>query len=431
MLALFCVAAAQYAWLPVRGSTFDQYPNPQPDSLHGLWSYTFGAFASLRFAYPLPALPFRLVFYLQQLDKNFTTAGIALGMLGAWTLLRRSPFAFWLLFGMHVTNVFVFAQFAVPDPEVFFLPGYVPWAAFMACGLQDLFDGAARIRTRVAPRLAGADRVMRAVTAAGLAAALIGLGERDFRANDRRHDTLVPDFDRNVYELLPAESAVLAARGAFGADMLYWQVAARLRRDVTVLGQREAPAWDKRRPLFATVRVANGAPTQAGRIGRRDSDLPAGAWYVPVLFGNARAMILSRVDQGPPSLLADVPASVRPVDRRVGPVTLVAATVVAEPEAPSPRLRVQSWWRVPDARRVVVSTGLDDGTLEAHLLGLENLARYAATVTLPADAVVYEDFRVVVPSTLTAGTHAARLGVTIFDDRITTEWIDVGSVAIH
>jgi hypothetical protein len=93
---------------------------------------------------------------------------------------------------------------------------------------------------------------------------------------------------------------------------------------------------------------------------------------------------------------------------------------------------VESWWSVPDARRVVVSTGLDDQTLEAHLLGLDNLARYAADVGLFPGAVVREDFHVVVPSTVPGGSHVVRIGVTTFGrDNIATEWIDVGSVAIR
>jgi hypothetical protein len=419
--ALFAVALGQYAWLYLRGSRFDQYPNVEPDSLRGMWGYTLGAFSSSRFAYPVGILPFRLWFYLQQLTNNVGIAGVAIGMLGAWMLLWRSPFAFWLLLGMHVTNVFVFAQFSVPDPEVFFLPGYVPWAVFVGCGLQACIDAVAWAYARWTP----SPRIAHAIVALPLVVWIGWMGARNFGPNDRSKDTLVPDFDRNVYDLLPPDSAVLSARGAFGADMLYWQVADKMRRDVSVLGQRETPPWDERRPLYATLRVADGEPTASARMGRRD--LPEGAWYVPVLFGNARGMILSRVDRTPPSLVDDAPPSA--TERRLGPVTLVDAQVRAEPQAPTPRLHVQARWRVPDAARVVVATGLGDRTLESHTLGLENLARYADVVGLPPGSVVREDYRVVVPSTTPAGTHTARLGVTVFGEHgMTTEWIDVGRI---
>jgi hypothetical protein len=421
--ALFAAGVAQYAWLYVRGSTFDQYPNVQPDSLRGMWGYTFGAFSSSRFAYPLGALPFRLVFYLQQLTKNFGMAGVAVGMLGAWTLMRRSPFAAWLVVGMHVTNAFVFAQFSGPDPEVFYIPGYVAWAALVGCGLQGCVDAVAWAGAR-SPRAA------QAVVALPLAIGIAWMGARNFRANDRTDDTLVPDFDRNVYDLLPPDSDVLASRGAFGADLLYWQIADGMRRDVTVLGQRDAPPWDGSRPLYATLRVADGVPTLAGRIGRREDDLPADAWYVPVLFGNARGMILSRVAQRPPTLVDETAPAVE--GRRLGPVTLLHADVRADPDAPTGRLHVRTLWRVPDASRVVVATGLGDRTLESHTLGLENLARYARTEGLPPGSLVREDFRVVVPSTTAAGAYTARIGVTVFGERgIAMEWTDVGRIELR
>jgi hypothetical protein len=427
-LASFGIGAAQYAWLFVRGSAFDQFPNPEPDTWAGFWDYTFGAFSSKRFAYPLAGAPFRLVFYLRQLAQSFTTAGVALGALGAWIVLARSPLAFWLLFGVHATNVFLFAQFAAPDVQVFFLPGYVAWAAFVAWGIQGLFDGARRLRTRFGPGSHGIDRAVHALSAVGLAWTLLALGHRTYQSQDRSHDTFAPDFDRNVYDLLPSSSVVLARRGVFGAHMLYWQAAEGVRPDVTILGQRSAPSWDGRTRLFTTLRVAAGVPHR-GSVDRRDL---ADAWYVPQLFGNSRRLILSRVELGPPALQASPPPSVSPINRRVGGVTLLAATVTPELQAPSPRLHVESWWRVPDARHVVVSTRLDEHTLESHLLGLDNLARYAEAVELPPDAVVHEDFRVVVPSTIAGGTHVVRLGVTIVRDyHLLLERIDVGTVAFR
>ena len=105
------------------------------------------------------------------------------------------------------------------------------------------------------------------------------------------------------------------------------------------------------------------------------------------------------------------------------------ASCTADAHAPTERLHVRAWWRVPDAARVVVATGLDDRTLESHTLGLDNLARYADAVGLPPGSVVREDYRVVVPSTTPAGTHTVRLGVTVFGEHgMTTEWMDVGRI---
>ncbi len=420
-LAAFLLGAAQYVWLPLRGGVFDQYPNTAPVTLTSIWYYTFGAFGSLKFAYPVAALPFRLWFYLGLVAKNFTVAGVALGTLGMWVALWRHPARFWLLFGMLVTNVFVFAQMAVPDPEPFFLAGYLPWVLFIGFALQAALDAA----TRVAPR-----RAVAGIAAAGLAVWLAGTARTSWRQNDRSADTLAGDFGPNAFALMPPGSFVVAPRGAFGADMTYWQRAHGLGRDVIVLGQAGAPPRPPGAPLFTTVRVAGGKATPTGRLGQRAEDLPPDAWYVPVLLGNTFGLLLSSVrDTPPPLVVPDAPAE--RLDQPLGPLTLVAANVTPVADAPSPRLHVESWWRVPTAARFVISTRIGDHTLESHDLGLGNLPRYAAEVGVPDGALVHEAFDVVVPSTLPRGEHAIRLGVTESSPTgLTTHWTEVGHVTI-
>ena len=95
------------------------------------------------------------------------------------------------------------------------------------------------------------------------------------------------------------------------------------------------------------------------------------------------------------------------------------------------RLHVESWWRIPSAGRVTISTGLDERTLESHDLGLGNLPRYATTVGVPDGAIVHETYDVVVPASTKAGRHAVRLGVTAIDDEgVALEWSHVGDVVV-
>ena len=95
---LFVLGAAQFLWVPLRASTITdplvmRFP---PTTLAGFYVYTLGAFSNLRFAFPLTAMPDRIVVYLGYLNQNFTAIGIALGVLGMWALLFRQPKRFWL-----------------------------------------------------------------------------------------------------------------------------------------------------------------------------------------------------------------------------------------------------------------------------------------------------------------------------------------------
>lgn len=420
--AAFGLGAAQYVWLPLRGGIFDQYPNPAPVNLHAIYQYTFGAFSNLKFAYGWDMFPLRIWFYLGLLTRNFTAAGVVLGAVGMWVALARDPVRFSLLIGVFLVNVVVFVQFAVRDPDAFFLAGYLPWALFVGFAADAVLGWAAARRTATA-------RVATVVIGLALAAGLLVVGHASARENDQRGDTLVGDFARHAFAVMPPGSFVTAPCGAFGAGMLYWQVAERLRPDVVVLGQREAPRRPAGAPLFTTVRVVDGLPTQSGRLGHSDDDLPPQAWYVPVLLGNSYGLRLLRVQDEPPSLIT---GGVTPnaVARAVGPLGLVAATVSVVGVGDARRLHVESAWRIPAVRRFAISTGLDDRILESHDLGLGNLLRYAAERGVPDGAVVHETYDVVVPAAMAAGTHAVRLGVTeVTATGLVTSWSHVADVA--
>jgi len=197
-----------------------------------------------------------------------------------------------------------------------------------------------------------------------------------------------------------------------------------------VLGQRGSPPRPSGAPLFTTARIADGAPTASGRLGQSREDLPRDAWYVPVLFGNTYGLQLARVqDEPPPLVVAAAPAE--RLDRPVGSLTLVAASIDLRRAAAARRLHVESWWRIPRAGRVAISTGLDERTLESHDLGLGNLPRYATAVGVPDGAIVHESYDVVVPASTTAGRHAVHLGVTAIDDEgVALEWSHVGDVVV-
>lgn len=426
----FALAAAQYLWLPLRGGRFDLYPNPSPDTLPGFLGYTVSAFRTLRFAFPLSAFPWRLALFLDLLRTNVTDVGIALALVGSWVLLARDAARFWLLAGMFLVNVAVFTQFAVPDPEVFFLPAFLVVALFAGFGLAGLWS-AARALAGTRDRMR---RVLAAATGAGLVASLVVLAAATGRMVDRSRDTGAEDFARNALAMLPPGAALVSSRGAFGADWVYVRDLLRIRQDVVLTGQGPVRALAPEIPRFSAVALSEGRPTPTGRLGQPAGLLPDDAWYVPVLVGWRPGQVLARISATPPRLL--VAAEEVPVPRfgewpAIGRVVLVGAEVAPRPDAPRPRVGLRTWWRVGGPDPVVVSTRLGDFTLESHELGHGNLARYAETVAWPGKALVLEDVDLVLPSTVPAGRHRIRVGVTDFQPTgFVTTWMEVGHVEL-
>lgn len=420
----FLLGTVQFAWLPLRGGLFDQFPNPRPDTWRGLYDYTIAAAAKQRFGFPLFVFPLRFYFGVMMFVKNFGVIGVALGIVGMWAQVARDPARFWLLAGVFFVN-FVFAtQLAVPDPDVFFLPGEVIWALFMAIGVD---AGWRHLRTRLPINL---QPLAHAATVALLAAGLFMMGRASYAANDRHTDTASDDFRANAYALLPPDTWLTTARGAFGADMAYQQVALGERRDVSLFGsQLDAAPPRTTAPHHTTARIFDGRPTPSGRLGHIPDELPENAWYIPVLFGNHHDLALWRLSATPPTLIVPNAPTENRLDRRLGDLTLVTATVALVTDIPRPRLHLRTTWKRTTEARFTIATRLGDTILESHELGLGNLRRYLAEVATPADGLIVEDFDVTVPALLPAGTHPVHIGVTQFTaTTITTAWTEVSNV---
>jgi hypothetical protein len=415
-LLAFLVAAAQFVWLPLRAHTA-QFPNPTPDTLAGVYKYTLGAFAHLRFAFPLAQVPDRFAVYASLLRENFTLAGVLLGAVGMWALLWRRPTAFWLVLGLHCLAVIPASQLAVPDLEVFFIPGYVTWALFVGAGVQAAWSMLARI--------GGSGRFARGVLAVGLVWWLGVLGRTSFAANDRHLDTAFDDFVRSVYDVLPRQSRLVVEPGVFGQGARYWQEVGGLGRDVTVEGALAGPTLPADPPPFTVVPVRAGrlAPTFPQRT------LAPDAWYVPLVLGNRHDLVLWRAQPRPPASMMTMAAPARRIDWWVDGVALVEATVTPVHEPPVPRVHLRTLWQADGAVRPFVSTRAGGTTLETHELGLGLLARYRAEVGPLGDGLVVEEFDLVLPSTLPPGEHVLSLGVTRFSDvGMTVAWTEVGRV---
>lgn len=420
--AAFVVTAAQYLWLPLRGDRFDTYPNIAPTSVDGFLGYTVLAFRDLRFAFPISALPWRVVLALHVLVTDLTVVGCGLALAGSWLLLAADPIRSWLLGGIFLVNVAVFSQFAVPDPDVFFLPAVAVGALWAGYGAAALWE-----RT---PRSFVRPRVRALVAVSVVLGGLVSVAVDNRRVVGRRTDTGAEDFARSALAMVPHGTVLISPRGAFGADLVYLRDVIGLRPDVLLPGQGPLRELPPQAPRFSTVALAGGRPTPTGRLGQPPDLLPEDAWYVPVLLGWRAGQVLARLQPDPPRLIVEAaPRLVQFEARVLGRTTLAAAEVrVREPVA-RPRIHLRTWWRIERPEPIVVSTRLAEHTLESHELGLGNLLRYAETVGWSGEGFVLEDVDLAIPSTFAAGRYAMKVGVTAFDTRgFVTDWTDVGHV---
>lgn len=414
---IFLLGVLQFAWLPLRGGLFDVYPNTAPTNLLGFYRYTIGAFGNLRFAVPWDAVPLQLLLYLRRLVANTGLGGVALGMLGMWIALARDQRRFGLFFLLFVLNVWIFSQFTVPDPDVFFLPSYVAWCVFVGFGVHAVGQRLERWPA------------MRVGWLVVLGIGLVVLGRESFVVNDRRTDTAVDDFLSASLAIMPPNSGLVTARGAFGADAAFWQSIYRTRPDVPLVSDITAPVQASGAPYFTMMPLVRGRPPLGGAPGEAPVGLEQ-AWFVPVVLGEHRAM-LSRVYPAPPALVVREGSRPARLNHAFGAVTLLDAVITPIPDAARPRVHVETWWRVPGPGPVVVATRLGEAMLEAHELGHGNLPRWQTDVGPVAQGIVTEAYDLVLPS---RGAHDAplSLGVVRFDDGvITTQWHVVEHAGAH
>lgn len=138
--ALFVLGCLQFLWLPYKAATLNDplMLRNAPRTLQGIYRHTLGAFPQFKFAFPLQALPDRVVLYLYLLPQNFGVLGIIAGLYGMVELLIRRTKEFYLLMVMYLTHVFFFIQYRAFDIDVFFIPAHMIYALFIGFGAAQL-----------------------------------------------------------------------------------------------------------------------------------------------------------------------------------------------------------------------------------------------------------------------------------------------------
>jgi hypothetical protein len=381
---LFVLGCLQFLWLPYKASTLNDplMIRDAPRTLEGIYRYTLGAFPQMKFAFPLWAIPDRIVLYLYLLQQNFGVWGILLGLYGMMEMAFRDPKKFYLFIGMYLVHIFFFVQYRVFDLDVFFIPAHLLYAIFMGYGVH-------RLVMHVYGLVKGSERrVWRVALNVGLALLLAFPVASQVRANwetnDYSNDKAVNDFYENVWEILPQGSVLIGRGGVFGYDMFYWRLVYNVRPDV-VIPMIEGPQPSPGSLLLARAGpLYTPQPTDPQRPGRGPWSPPPdllkpNSWYIPVLLGQGGtspqghhrpSLTLYRVSEEPPELVVQQAQPEHVVGQPLGGLELVGYDLEDDEVSQGGRLHLTLYWRVRKPEQVLIATSLGDIALEAHDLGL-------------------------------------------------------------
>jgi hypothetical protein len=387
-----------------------------PDTLEGFYSYTLNAFPQMKFAFPLDAIPDRIVIYLQLARANFGFIGIALGLFGMWEMLWRRTREFYLLFILYLIQVVFFIQYNAFDLDVFFIPAHMVAALFAAFAVHRVMVYLPALAGRV--RLATPAYAGLSILALFPAAVLL---QHNSERNDQSDNTVVNDFYEEVFRRLPPDSSLLGLRGVFGYDMFYYRLVYDHRPDVLIpLAQDSilAPSDLDGRPLFTTVRPYGALtrnPFMPPPYLMRD-DL----WYVPVLvtptdqkwLGRLRgALTLYEPRTAPPEMIV---AEARPshlVGHDFGGLRLVGFDIDRTRVEQGGTVHLVIYWQMTQPAPYFIATRVGDSRFqETHPIGFGDLRRYVELLK-PAGGLIKEEYDFLVPSSTETGPQSLKIGL--------------------
>lgn len=407
----FGLGLLQFAWLPYKAGTLNDrlMLRAAPSTLAGLYKYTLGAFPQFKFAFPLTALPDRLVIYLDLVRQQFGLIGIALGVIGLFSLLFRRPRHFYLFVGMYLVHVWFFIQYRAFDLDVFFIPAHLIWAIFIAFGLAEfLLELRVLFTGHSIPRLAKVG-----VALLLLISSLLPLSF-NWSANDFSHDTAIDDFYANVWQVLPQNAALVTQGGVFGYDAFYWKLVYQTRPDVflpMLAGPNPASNTLFGRDLYSTTRAGRDAARGPGALPQ--GLLSENLWQVPVLIGeqpeagigHRQSLVLYHLTQQPPQLLAENPQPQMIINQDYGGARLLGSDLSSTQVESGAAVHLTLYWKLTVEQPIRVETALSGQSLEQHEVGFGLLERYAREVGLKQGDVIMERYWLVIPSNVELGVQ--------------------------
>ncbi len=417
----FLLGCAQFLWLPYKAGTLVDAPMARnaPNTVRGFYNYTIGAFPQMKFAFPLWALPERVVVYLYLLWQNFGVLGALLGIFGMWEMLFRRTRHFYLLASMYLVHLVFFTQYRVFDLDVFFIPAHLIYAIFAGYGLCRLLEYVYSSLERVRiPRLA-----VGVVAALVLVLPVTGEVRANYELNDYSGDVAINDFYYNVFQMLPEGSAIVGRGGVFGYDMFYFRYVYDLRPDVWIPmaepRERASPqVMREASAMYSTVLLTSGEQ-RMGPWAPHPGLINRDSWAVPVLVGQGgqafpggmrQNLVLYEMRDEAPELVTSHANPQHDVRAQLNGLELLGFDMDSEVVERGGRVCLTLYWSVTADRPGLVLAGLGGTVLERHELGFGNLGRYVEELHPDKDSFVTEDYCLVIPSTTALGEAVLQVG---------------------
>jgi hypothetical protein len=246
----------------------------------------------------------------------------------------------------------------------------------------------------------------------------------------------VNDFYANVWEMLPADSALLTPSGVFGYDAFYWRLVYDARADV-LLPALSTPSPSQRdiqgRERFSTTPITDRQRLRGP--GSLPIDLlPGEIWQVPILFGvedesgesaHRGRLVLYALQDTPPELTTPKAEPDTQIGIQREGLTLLGVDLEPSSVESGGRLHLTLYWKAEQAAAIQIQTSLGGSPLESHPLGLGNLSRDRETSRSLSEGLLREDYWVVVPSTTEPGLHPLTIRWGAMDESISLDDIYV------
>lgn len=193
-----------YVYLPVRAAASPPINWGDPRTLSRWWWVVSAApYGQFAFGLPLAEWPSRIGAWAQFLVSQFKIWGVALGLWGAMTLHERDKWLSWGLLGVFGAVTLYAIGYNTTDSYVYLLPALGVFAAWLAFGLDDVWERVAAARKPVpAWLLAGGVLLLAALPLASLS--------MNWSRSDLSRDRQAQDYVEQSLAVLPSDALVLA-----------------------------------------------------------------------------------------------------------------------------------------------------------------------------------------------------------------------------
>lgn len=442
-LSGFGLGILQFLWLPLSASGLNDrlMQRSSPTTLRGIYSYTLDSFSNLKFAFPLQMLPERLVLYLCLLVEQFGWLGVVLGAIGMVAMLFWKPSVFYLFIGMYVVHIWFFIQYQAFDLEVFFIPSHMLWAIFMIFGVFAILRGILHRISTFAHRENGITLqrspfktvILHLLLTVMVIVPVSMQFSNNMLINDHSQNTATNDFYANVWNDLPTNSTLLTQSGVFGYTAFYWQLIYQIRSDVNI------PALSNPNPQVnkntSTSYYSVVHPDSNQGVGRLPNNtLPAGDWYIPVLYGESEQAastrdqwVLYKVQSQLPdwSVIKD---PTHKLDIVLGEVTLVGYDLADDTVESGDELSLTLYWQIfnsGNTGEINESYWIGEQFHHQHILLGGLLDTYARAQDLQTGEILREQVNLVIPSTRVEGSYSLNVVLTQNNETVEISLSDI------